>query len=287
MDETCTSVLLINSLSFAILTIVDICFIYHTKPVKKGFLCDDESITRPMLPDTVDYTLLRVGCCMLVVFTVIISDVINYVSRPFDSKEKEVLVTICTVKLKRWLIRLLLKVVSSLYGAVMVDVILNLSTPLMGGLRPHFVTSCRPDYSNINCSKGYITENVCTNNEDVVDAARVSFPSGHSTVALFTAVFMALYLHYVFSKKYLFVKAFLQTVLFSVALYICSSRISDYAHHWYDVLAGAILGSTGSLYTVYVLLQLPIEGKNLFGSREIDEKEYENSLNEHLKFLRR
>ncbi|XP_057297582.1 phospholipid phosphatase 1-like [Hydractinia symbiolongicarpus] len=221
------------------------------------------------------------------ILLVIISDVINFISRPFDSKEKEVLVTICALKLKRWLIRLLFKVVSTLYGAVMVDVILNLSKPLMGGLRPHFVTSCRPDYSNINCSKRYITENVCTNNEDVVDAARVSFPSGHSTVALFTTVFIGLYLHYVFSKKYLFVKAFLQTVLFSLAVFICSSRISDYAHHWYDVLAGAILGSTGSLYTVYVLLQLPLESKNFPGSREIDEKEYENSLNEHLKFLRR
>lgn len=79
---------------------------------------------------------------------------------------------------------------------------------------------------------------------------RVSFPSSHASVAMFAAVYLALYIHYIFNKKYVLVKALFQTGFLCISLYVCFSRISDYAHHWYDVLAGAILGCAGSLYTV-------------------------------------
>ncbi len=34
----------------------------------------------------------------------------------------------------------------------------------------------------------------------------------------------------------------MQAVVIFMALFTCLSRVSDYKHHWSDVLAGAILG---------------------------------------------
>lgn len=39
-------------------------------------------------------------------------------------------------------------------------------------------------------------------------------------------------------------KHFIQYLLILLAWYTCLSRISDYKHHWSDVLAGGVLGST-------------------------------------------
>ena len=39
-----------------------------------------------------------------------------------------------------------------------------------------------------------------------------------------------------------------------VAIYVCVSRISDYKHHWSDVLGGAVLGIVIALLVVSLVL---------------------------------
>lgn len=53
-------------------------------------------------------------------------------------------------------------------------------------------------------------------------------------------------------------KHFLQFVLLMMAWFTCLSRISDYKHHWSDVMSGAVLGATiatlvVSLYKLFCL----------------------------------
>ena len=43
---------------------------------------------------------------------------------------------------------------------------------------------------------------------------------------------------------------FIQAVVFYAATYVCTSRISDYKHHWSDVLSGAVLGTVIALLVV-------------------------------------
>ena len=45
-------------------------------------------------------------------------------------------------------------------------------------------------------------------------------------------------------------KPFLQTVFLLMAVYTCLTRISDYKHHWSDVLAGGLLGALVAVLVV-------------------------------------
>ena len=45
-------------------------------------------------------------------------------------------------------------------------------------------------------------------------------------------------------------RPFLQAVFLLMSLYTCLSRISDYKHHWSDVLAGGLLGALVALLVV-------------------------------------
>ena len=45
-------------------------------------------------------------------------------------------------------------------------------------------------------------------------------------------------------------KPFLQALLLYMAIYISVSRISDYKHHWSDVLGGVVIGLVFAIISV-------------------------------------
>ncbi|KAK3089979.1 hypothetical protein FSP39_008169 [Pinctada imbricata] len=52
-------------------------------------------------------------------------------------------------------------------------------------------------------------------------------------------------------RKCWLLRPFIQLFMFLLAYYTCVSRISDYMHHWSDVLGGSVLGITVSFLTIY------------------------------------
>ena len=63
-------------------------------------------------------------------------------------------------------------------------------------------------------------------------------------------------------------KHFLQALLVYMAVYTCLSRVSDYKHHWSDVLGGSLIGATVGLLTVrqcYAFLS-KIELSNIYSA---------------------
>ena len=45
---------------------------------------------------------------------------------------------------------------------------------------------------------------------------------------------------------------FLQVVVIYAAIYVCLSRITDYKHHWSDVLSGVVIGVFVAALTVCI-----------------------------------
>uniref|UniRef100_A0A0M3ITY6 AcidPPc domain-containing protein n=1 Tax=Ascaris lumbricoides TaxID=6252 RepID=A0A0M3ITY6_ASCLU len=99
----------------------------------------------------------------------------------------------------------------------------------------------------------YITDFECTGtNKNLVHESMLSFYSGHSAFSFYAAWFTALYLQArlyrpLFSRLLLPV---IQFALFGAAAYVAYTRVSDYKHHWSDVLVGAIMGSAIGIIVV-------------------------------------
>ena len=123
---------------------------------------------------------------------------------------------------------------------------------LIGGLRPHFFAVCKPmiNSSDYGTGRGFdglmFDRSICTGDEKQINDALESLPSGHSTAAFAGLVYCSLYLNgklKIFAnyrpqywKFVLFYAPLLGAVLISCSLTI------DHYHHWYDILAGSIIG---------------------------------------------
>ncbi|KAM7189297.1 Phosphatidic acid phosphatase type 2/haloperoxidase [Naviculisporaceae sp. PSN 640] len=135
---------------------------------------------------------------------------------------------------------------------------------LIGGLRPHFLDVCKPD-PNVLANLGqnsdyganglngvgyrgiYYTREICTGDEKQINDSLESMPSGHTTAAFAGFVFLSLYLNAklkVWSNYHpqMWKLAAIWAPILGACL-IGGSLTIDEFHNWYDVLAGAVIGT--------------------------------------------
>ncbi|KAF4312870.1 Phosphatidic acid phosphatase type 2/haloperoxidase [Botryosphaeria dothidea] len=128
---------------------------------------------------------------------------------------------------------------------------------LIGGLRPHFLDVCKPavPLTGVNSGNGLrgvmYDRTICTGDPDQIDDSLESFPSGHTTAAFGGFVYLSIYLnaklkltsnyHPAMWKLIAVMAPLLGATLIGGALTI------DEFHNWYDVLAGAIIGTLMAL----------------------------------------
>lgn len=253
-------------------------FYLFVQPYKRGFFCDDLSIRYPFKPSTVsNVTLYIVGLGLPIIVMLFLEFIIYRRTRNHSVRSA------FGYRIHPWLWRCYCVIGVFGFGAACSQLSTDFGKYIIGRLRPHFYEECG---LNIDCGLPlnkyqYITDFKCVDPERE-KKARLSFPSGHSSFSFYCMVYLAIYLQKSFTwggSKLL--KPLLQFICLSMAFGTALSRVSDYKHHWSDVLAGSLLGTSVALLVAYFVSDLcnkkrPINGKVL--ERDLKEHHEDTSL---------
>ncbi|XP_058019568.1 phospholipid phosphatase 2 [Ahaetulla prasina] len=231
LDVLC---LVVASLPFAILTLVN-------SPYKRSFYCEDTSIRYPYKPDTI--TVEPVGGLTIncVVNVISVGEAyLVYKKRLYSHSQ-----------FNNYLAALYKVVGTFLFGSAVSQSLTDLAKYTIGRLRPNFLAVCQPDWTKVNCSFYVQVEDVCQGNSRNITESRLSFYSGHSSFAMYCMMFLALYIQARLVGRWArLLRPTIQFFLLCFAIYVGYSRVSDYKHHWSDVLVGLLQGALIAILTV-------------------------------------
>jgi diacylglycerol diphosphate phosphatase/phosphatidate phosphatase len=150
-------------------------------------------------------------------------------------------------------------VMGAAYSLILATLFQVVIKQLTGGFRPYFLQVCRPDVSRaathdttglngVGFQQVMYTADVCTNpDQSAIKNAMTSFPSGHSTAAFAGFVYLFLWMNAKLKvwgnyRTSIWWLALLFAPLLGAVLQACVLTV-DQAHNWYDILAGAVIGT--------------------------------------------
>ncbi|KFV50647.1 Lipid phosphate phosphohydrolase 2, partial [Gavia stellata] len=210
------------SLPFVILTLVN-------SPYKRGFYCNDDSIRYPYKADTITHGTL--APCSLQISSG--EAYLVYVERLYSKSE-----------FNNYLAALYKVVGTFLFGGAISQSLTDLAKYMIGRLRPNFLAVCNPDWSKVNCSIYLGTGGSLSWPDPSLLPRRLSFYSGHSSFGMYCMMFLALYVQARLVGKWArLLRPTIQFFLIAFAIYVGYTRVSDYKHHWSDVLVGLLQGA--------------------------------------------
>ncbi|KAH8364198.1 hypothetical protein KR084_003515 [Drosophila pseudotakahashii] len=214
------------------------------RPFRRGFFCGDESLGYPHRDSTIGHELII--AIALGVPTAVIAVVELFKQLPETGGKKD------GCRIGHRLGHLYRQAIFYLYGLAMVTFTTMLSKLCIGRLRPHFYAVCQPmlpDGSGCQDAQNlgrYIDSFTCSNanmSDFQFKQLNQSFPSGHASMAMYAMLYLAIYLQAALSTRVSkLLKHLLQFLFVMFGWYVSLTRITDYYHHWSDVLAGAVLG---------------------------------------------
>lgn len=227
------------------------------QPIQIGFSCKDDSIRYPLKSNPLTSIITVTITSLLPLLVINLIELRRCRSKNMNATAT----TVDNPMFKSFGAALWSNVSSFLFGYLCVMFITLVTKFMVGRQRPYFVAACSPDWSKINCSTTYIWDVPCTNpNRHLVREAQLSFPSGHSSLAWYAAIYLVVYLQVRWSRRRSrFPLALLQVLFLALAILTACSRVALHQHHVGDVVAGSILGSVGALLTLWSVsdLELP------------------------------
>ncbi|KAL5016090.1 hypothetical protein ScPMuIL_005679 [Solemya velum] len=227
-------------------------FAQVVQPYKRGFYCNDQSLMHPFKESTIpSWVAGVVGVFLPIVVMIIVEGVHFSVCRPKMGKTTN----------NRAFVHILYRTIGIfVFGASVSQLTTDITKYSVGRLRPHYLTICNP---NVSCTdpNDYIEEDVCQGTDLAkLKEARLSFPSGHASLSFYCMVYLIIYLQVRFSwVRFTLLKPVLQLLAFYLAYYTALSRVSDYKHHWSDVLAGSLLGAGVSFIIAFHVSDLFVQ----------------------------
>jgi len=197
----------------------------YISPIARAFKLDDPSLDYPMLPDTVNYTVLVAASIATNFIVFIVAQIV---------------------------VRSTLDLHYAIFGMVQAFAVVLLITEVVkviaGRFRPDWYARCMPDPLSLEAAyNGHYNVTVICQQTDIsiLDDGRQSFFSGHTSTAFVLLGYLSLYVagnirpftaggHF-----YLFI-IFLAPLC--AATWVGISRTADNKHHFDDVLTGAAVG---------------------------------------------
>lgn len=228
-------------------------------PYERGFNCNDESLMYPFKESTVTHDVLYSVGFGVPIISIIVTEFIRW--RLGMEVDRDLKLFGRTIPI--WVQHCYKYIGVFLFGAACSQMTTDIAKYTIGRLRPHFFDVCKPAFLNgtaIDCNNPlnlhqYIVDFKCANpaaSARKLKEVRLSFMSGHSSFSMYTMLFAALFLHVRMTwKGSKLAKHFLQFVFLSMAWFTALSRISNYKHHWSDVLAGTLQGVIIGVLIVY------------------------------------
>ncbi|XP_015278711.1 PREDICTED: lipid phosphate phosphohydrolase 1 isoform X2 [Gekko japonicus] len=253
LDVICV---VLAGLPFAILTA------RHT-PIKRGVFCSDESIQYPYKEDTISYQLLAGIIVPLDIIVIIIGETLSVYYNHLHSN---------SFVRNNYIATIYKAIGTFIFGAAISQSLTDIAKYSVGRLRPHFIAICNPDWRQINCTAGYIENFHCLGDKVKVNEGRLSFYSGHSSFSMYCMLFLALYLQARMKGDWArLLRPTVQFGLIAASIYVGLSRVSDYKHHWSDVLTGLIQGALVAILIVaYVSDFFKVRGRTFKQKEEED-----------------
>ncbi|XP_013789086.1 putative phosphatidate phosphatase [Limulus polyphemus] len=240
------------ALDFMLLAIVGVpllVFLFIGTPYRRGFFCDDDSIRYPYKDSTISNITLY---CVAILGPVIVMTIVEGIickKCKLSFKEKKYF---CGYSISYYVFQLYHTVGVFAFGGCISQLATDIAKYSIGRLRPHFIDVCQPDQSLTECTHEYILNYECTSSdEDKIQEARLSFPSGHASFSAYAMIYLTVYLQYrMVCPKNSLLRPFLQAGALLTSWYIGLTRVMDFMHHWSDVLSGFLIGTVVSLLVV-------------------------------------
>ncbi|KAF4076499.1 hypothetical protein AMELA_G00215750 [Ameiurus melas] len=220
---------IIAALPFVVMTIM-------FRPYQRGVDCDDESIRYPYKSDTISHSMMAavtIICSIIIITTG--EAYLVYSKRLYSNSD-----------FNQYTAALYKVVGTFLFGACVSQSLTEMAKFTIGRPRPNFMAVCAP-----TVCKGYMLNITCTGNEHNVTESRLSFYSGHSSFGMYCMLFLALYVQARMAFKWArLLRPTIQFFLVAFAIYVGYTRVSDYKHHWSDVLVGLLQGALIAILNV-------------------------------------
>ncbi|XP_026320833.1 phospholipid phosphatase 1-like [Hyposmocoma kahamanoa] len=225
-----------------------------------GFRCNDPALSYQFNGDTISWKWLMVVTILLPLVVMLLTE------RKYHNVDKQ-----------RPKNRALRWYKEYMYGFVLNLTVVQVLKLIVGSPRPHFFDTCMPKEATTCQDSDYVSSYTCTKAHWMNQSDR-SFPSGHTSLALHAALFIVYYLHRR-SKPHTRAIRAIQTGCMASAVYCALSRMSDHRHHWWDVLAGTMIGFISLYYTTKLCKNFECRNTKAADKEKTLEKEQASEMN--------
>ncbi|XP_030028631.1 phospholipid phosphatase 2 isoform X1 [Manduca sexta] len=212
---------------------------------KAGFYCNDPALSFPYQGEVVTTPIIVSTLFVLPIVVIFPTELI--MSEDHSTKRY-------TNNLKQaWLVYRMY-----LYGLLMNFGVVEMMKGLAGSPRPTFFDLCKPDAALTCNGTEFVSSFECTSEFSwwyQLDSYR-SFPSGHASFSVYCGFFIAWYLQkraFAWTQPSTLAVTGLQLLSITYSIICSLTRITDRRHHWWDVLAGTVVGFITLLYAVIYL----------------------------------